>query len=105
MTLQQQWDIWLCATFAKMPNMRMEQSINFFADKMKMSAKDVWSARLKRFPEGFSAPKATTTRFVCGYIKGAADIMFGEGNPIQMSLKLAKLESSKDEIDKLKRNF
>jgi len=100
--LQQQWDIWLCATFAKRPSMKMSQSIHWFATKMEMSIDDIHAACLKRFPSGYQANHSSTSRFVCGYIKGASDFMFDSGNAIQMSVKMALCESSETPVDQIK---
>jgi hypothetical protein len=98
-TLQQQWDIWLCAYFNKKPDRRVYFALNEFAFRMKMTEEELFAAKLKRFPEGFNARHCSVRRFICGFIIGGADIIYGEGNPIQKAAKLSRCVSSAVPID------
>jgi hypothetical protein len=102
MTLQQQWDIWLCASVAKYPDAQIWDSIKRFAVAMKMTPQEVKDAELKRFPHGFLPCRSRISRFVCGYLIGGADVIYGEGNTIQKAMKLAKCEFTPVPVDKAK---
>jgi hypothetical protein len=69
---------------------------------MGIESDDVCLSGLKRFPEGFSAKNSSVSRFICGYIAGGADIVFGEGNAIQKAMKLSLCKSSATPVDVLK---
>lgn len=92
MELQQQWDIWLAATFVKAPAEKIFSSACAFAHRMGMSFEQLENSGLKRFPaQGSQARFCQVSRFVCGYIKGAAEFMFDtDKNAIQKAMLLSR---------------
>ncbi len=102
MTLQQQWDIWLCASAMKYPYGKIFECIQKFSARMDIPIGKLQEQIQHRYPKGPSAPYCTITRFICGYIEHGADILYGEGNAIQKAMKLSKCRSFESPLDQHK---
>lgn len=96
MTLQQQWDIWLAASFAKFPSAKIRLCIHKFEEKMKIERGALFSSGIKRVPKmGGQGSFCQTSRYVCGYIPGAVNFIFdSDKNAIQKAALLAKCGDS-----------
>lgn len=96
MTLQQQWDIWLAASFAKFPSENILRSVHMFEYKMGMERDSLFAAGIKRVPKPEGQGRfSMVSRFVCGHIKGASEFMFdSDKNTIQKAALLARCGDS-----------
>jgi hypothetical protein len=100
MTLQQQWDIWLAANFAKHPNKPIHYVKMEFCKKMDISPTSEAFVALDRLPEGYKAIRSNVTRFVCGHISGASGFMFDDSlNTIQKAIRLGQCKSFLKPVD------
>lgn len=102
MTLQQQWDIWLAASFAKYPYSKIRVCMSFFEKKMGLETNSLMKSGIKRIPkENGSSSFCQVSRFICGYIPNAANFMFdADKNVIQKAALLAKCgDSSESPVD------
>lgn len=105
MTLQQQWDIWLAASFAKFPTKSINLAIYHFEEKIGMEHGSLLKSGIRHIPKEKGQGKfSSVSRFVCGFIPGAADFMFDtDKNTIQKSSLLAKCsDSTVDPFDDIK---